>query len=84
MFHKKDMNSSISSDTASHACHTADKGSMEAIEAARKVRATGTTAFEQGRALGALAKERIHEMRALKLAQYADTPGGAHELKPKA
>ena len=50
-----------------------------AIEQTRKVKAEGANAFEQGRALGALAKDKIHEMHALKVAQYADTPGGTPE-----
>lgn len=43
---------------------------MEAIEAARRVVAQGSTAREQGRSLGAAAKDKIRELYDLKVQQY--------------
>jgi hypothetical protein len=46
---------------------------MEApIEVARRVVALGSTAREQGRSLGAAAKDKIHELYDLKVRQYED------------
>ena len=39
-----------------------DGRAMEAIESARRVVALGSTAREQGRSLGAAAKDKIHEL----------------------
>jgi hypothetical protein len=45
---------------------------MEAIETARRVVALGSTAREQGRSLGAAAKDKIHELYDLKVRQYEE------------